>query len=160
MDEVGALTSETELIDQAHRLGISPFVGVFSKDDMPPSPRNGGYIINLQDETDSGGNVNPGTHWVGLWIQNKNAIYFDPFGLILPADIELFLDGKDIWFNDMQVQDMGTGFCGWYTLSFLKYMHQYKFLNPEERLDRFLLLWKHDTTKNLSRLKTLMSLKK
>ena len=37
--------------------------------------RGGAYIINLDEYSDIG------THWVDLYVQNNNVIYFDSFGV-------------------------------------------------------------------------------
>ena len=50
------------------------FNGVYSRDNLPKT-KNGGYIINLDE------NSYIGTHWVALYVQNNNVTYFDSFGV-------------------------------------------------------------------------------
>ena len=50
------------------------FNGVYSRDNLQKI-KNGGYIINLDENSDIG------THWVALYVQNNNVTYFDSFGV-------------------------------------------------------------------------------
>ena len=50
------------------------FNGVYSRDNLQKI-KNGGYIINLDENSDIG------THWVALYVQNNNVTYFDAFGV-------------------------------------------------------------------------------
>ena len=61
------------------------FNGVFSRDNLPNSIKNGAYVINLDEYHDIG------THWVALYVNNKIAIYFDSFGVEhIPKDYEIY----------------------------------------------------------------------
>ena len=51
------------------------FNGVFSRDNLPNSIKNGAYLINLDEYHDIG------THWVALYVNNKTVTYFDSFGV-------------------------------------------------------------------------------
>ena len=51
------------------------FNGVFSRDNLPNSIKNGAYVINLDGYHDIG------TNWVALYVNNKSIIYFDSFGV-------------------------------------------------------------------------------
>ena len=52
---------------------------IYSRDNLPERStaeiRGGAYIINLDEYSDIG------THWVDLYVQNNNVIYFDSFGV-------------------------------------------------------------------------------
>jgi hypothetical protein len=63
-------------------------VGIFSKDELPSRPKDGNYIINLED-SDAGN----GTHWTAFTIiGNKYACYFDSFGFMPPTpSIEILI---------------------------------------------------------------------
>ena len=51
------------------------FNGVYSRYNLPKI-RDGAYLKNLDEYS------NIGTHWVALYVQNKNSvIYFDSFGV-------------------------------------------------------------------------------
>ena len=62
------------------------FNGVFSRDDLPNSIKNGAYVINLDEYRDIG------THSVALYVNNKTIIYFDSFGVEhIPKEIIKFI---------------------------------------------------------------------
>ena len=57
--------------------------GVYSKNNLPKI-KDKTYIINL-DEYES-----RGTHWIALYVNAKNAIYFDSFGVKhIPKEIKI-----------------------------------------------------------------------
>ena len=67
------------------------FNGVFSRDNLPNSIKNGAYVINLDEYRDIG------THWVALYVNNKTIIYFDSFGVEhIPKEIIKFIGNKKI----------------------------------------------------------------
>ena len=51
------------------------FNGVFSRDNLPNTIKNGAYVINLGEYRDIG------THGVALYVNNKIVTYFDSFGV-------------------------------------------------------------------------------
>ena len=51
----------------------STFNRVFSKDNLPNLIKNVGYVINLNEYEDTG------IHWVALFCNKKQAIYFGSF---------------------------------------------------------------------------------
>ena len=57
--------------------------GVYSKNNLPKI-KDETYIINL-DEYES-----RGTHWIALYVNAENAIYFDSFGVKhIPKEIKI-----------------------------------------------------------------------
>ena len=64
----------------------SRFNGVFSRDNLPNTIKNGAYVINLDEYRDIG------THWVALYANNKTITYFDYFGVEhIPKEIMKFI---------------------------------------------------------------------
>ena len=64
------------------------FNGVYSKNNLPII-KNGTYVIIL-DEYKS-----IGTHWIALYVNGNNIIYFGSFGLEdIAKEIEKFIDNK------------------------------------------------------------------
>ena len=51
------------------------FNGVYSRDNLPKTIKDGSYVINLDEYPDVG------THWIALYVRNNEVIYFDSFGL-------------------------------------------------------------------------------
>ena len=63
--------------------------GVFSRDNLPNSIKNGAYVINVDEYRDIG------THWVALYVNNKTIIYFHSFGFEhIPKEIMKFIGNK------------------------------------------------------------------
>ena len=47
------------------------------------------------------------THWVALYVQNNNVIYFHSFGVeYIPKEIKAFLNNKDITTNILEYKHM------------------------------------------------------
>ena len=64
------------------------FNGVYSRDNLQKI-KDGAYIINLDEYSDIG------THWVALYVQNNDVIYFDSFGVEhIPKEIRTFVSNK------------------------------------------------------------------
>ena len=51
------------------------FKGVFSRNNLPKKIKDGTYIINLDEYADVG------THWIALFCNKNNIIYFNNFGV-------------------------------------------------------------------------------
>ena len=65
------------------------FNGVFSRDNLPNTTKNGASVINLNEYHDIR------THWVALYVSNKIAIYFDSFGVEhFPKEVIKFIVRK------------------------------------------------------------------
>lgn len=108
----------------------------------------------MQDDRDSKGNINFGSHWTSFYIENGKAVYCDSFGLYPPSNVQLFLrHQKPIIINKQQIQNIKSGHCGSYCLSFLHYMTHHKNMPLKTRLHNYLNLWSDDLTDNLNILK-------
>ena len=71
------------------------FNGVFSRDNLPNSIKNGAYVINLDEYHDIG------THWVN----DKIITYFDSFGVEhIPKETMKFITRKKIITNIYRIQ--------------------------------------------------------
>ena len=80
------LLSDQDLKVYAQQLKL-PLLAVLQKDMFRNIiPEVGAYIINLQSST-----VGNGTHWTGLFITEKYAIYYDPYGLPIPTPLIKFI---------------------------------------------------------------------
>ena len=66
------------------------FNGVYSRDNLPKTIKNGAYVINLDEYADLG------THWIALYVKNNEVIYFDSFGVEhVPKEIKKFIGHKN-----------------------------------------------------------------
>ena len=112
------LTSNIDLEYFAKLLHI-PLNAVLNKDLFRNiTPKEGGYIINLQDSK-----IGDGTHWVALYLNKKIAIYFNSFGISIPTVIlnfvKRFNKNIKIIYSIDQIQTMKSIFCGYYCIYFL-----------------------------------------
>ena len=74
------------------------FNGVYSKSNLAEIKYEA-YIINL-DEYES-----IGTHWIALYLNAGNVIYFDRFGVeYIPKEIRQFIGNKNIITNIYRIQ--------------------------------------------------------
>ena len=80
------------------------FNGVYSRDNLPERSsteivKNGAYVINLDEYADVG------THWIALYAENNEVIYFDSVGVEhVPKKIKRFIGHKDIKTNIFRIQ--------------------------------------------------------
>ena len=86
------------------------FNGVYSRDNLPKTIKNGAYVINLDEYPDVA------IHWIALYPKNNEVIYFDSFGVEhVPKEIKRFIGHKDIKTNIFRIQAhnsiMGDYFC-------------------------------------------------
>lgn len=145
-----ALTTNHFLEAQARRLSLK-LVGIYNKDTLPYVPIEGFYIVNLQDDFVDGIDMG-GTHWVGMYIENRQACYFDPFGFQPPIEVQYFLkDFVPYTYGDKQIQNINSGVCGYYVLYWMVFMQRHRqIVSLKKRMQTFLCLWSSDVKKNRS----------
>ena len=92
------------------------------KDGLLGRPRNGCYIINLND------NNSIGSHWTCFYIRDAYCAYFDSFGVICPYNVSEFLKQGHVRtvYNTSMIQQIDDDHCGYYTIAFLHYMSNHK----------------------------------
>ena len=82
------------------------FNGVFSRDNLPKTIKNGTYVINLDEYADVG------THWIALFVKKTEIIYFDSFGVEqVSEEIKEFVGIKKIKANIFRVQASNSIMC-------------------------------------------------
>ena len=63
----------------------------FHKNNLPKKVKNGAYVINLDEYEDVG------THWIALFCNRNETVYFDSFGVEhIPEEIKEFIGNKNI----------------------------------------------------------------
>jgi hypothetical protein len=81
--------------------------------------KNGAYILNLDKVNGSG------THWVLLYVNGDEAIYFDSYGESMPQIVISFV--KNIYYsisNTDQIQDMDDNIsCGYYCIALAYFLN-------------------------------------
>ena len=84
------------------------FNGVFSRNALPKKIKDGAYVINLDEYTDVG------THWIALFCNRCEIVYFDSFGVEhVPEEITEFTGNKNIVTSIFQLQANNSVMC-WY----------------------------------------------
>ena len=140
------MLSNIDLDKMATTEGIS-LVGIFSKDELPPRPRNGNYIINLQDADDGNG-----THWSVFKIfPNKKCCYFDSYGIFAPTDVNEFLSPfKPIATSNRAIQDIKSQKCGYFCLAFIEYFNNFDYKKNDvyDAFDDFLNSFSNNPKQN------------
>jgi len=145
-----------------------PIKGVYSKDELQNVKREiGSYYVNMENANEGGG-----SHWVLAKIYDDDsrndeddakethkvgALYFDPFGLDMPREVERFLSPfKPIPYNNRQIQSLQSTQCGWYCIA-CDYSLEYRQNDDTylEDYEKFLALWSNKPTDNLKLLKAL-----
>ena len=73
------------------------FNGVFSRNNLPKKIKDGAHVINLDEYADVG------THWIALFCNRNEIVYFDSFGVEHVAkEIKEFIGHKSIKVNIFQ----------------------------------------------------------
>ena len=72
----------------------------FSRNNLPKKIKDGAYVINLDEYADVG------THWIALFCNRNEIVYFDSFGVeYIPEEIKEFIGNKNIKANIFRVQE-------------------------------------------------------
>ena len=70
------------------------FIGVYSRDILPDKIKDGAYVVNLDEYSDTG------THWIAIYVNNKTITYFDSFGIEhIPKEVKKFIGNINIISN-------------------------------------------------------------
>ena len=102
---------------QAYYQGKSRFNGVYSRDNLPKTIKNGAHVINLDEYSDIG------THWIALYVNNRTVTYFDTFGVgHIPTEIIKFINNKNIIANIFRIQASDSVICGYFYIGFIDFM--------------------------------------
>ena len=93
------------------------FNGVFSRSNLPLKITDGAYLINLDEYVDVG------THWIALFCNRNEIVYFDSFGVEhVPEEIKEFVGNKNIIANIFRVQANDSVMCGYFCIGFIDFM--------------------------------------
>ena len=96
--------SNLEIIDDAKKVSLSEFRGVFLRDTLPKKAKlNECGILNLDSSSGDG------THWVKWFKKGKNKFYFDNYGVQPPSELIAYLKSP-IFYNSERVQQNGEVF--------------------------------------------------
>ena len=119
------------------------------KDEMKTlSPKNGGYIVNLQSSSQG-----DGSHWMALVLRDKKSFYLDPFGVLPPTEIIDFcrrIHKSHLAYSEFEIQNLKAETCGFYACGLLIYIHN----NPNKDLYLACKEFSYNTTINNTVLKS------
>ena len=92
---------------QKHYQNEPRFHGVYFRTNLSKTIKDGAYVINLDEYADVG------THWIALFCNRNEIVYFDSFGVEhVPEEIKEFVGNKNIIANIFQVQANNSVMCG------------------------------------------------
>ena len=93
------------------------FNGVYSRDNLPKTIKNGAYVTNLDE------NAGVGTHWIALYAKNNEVVYFNSFGVEnVPEKIKRFIGHKNTKTNIFRIQADNSIMCGYFCIGFIDFM--------------------------------------
>ena len=93
------------------------FNGVYSRNNLPNKIKDGAYVINLDEHADVG------THWIALFCNRNEIVYFDSFGVEhIPEEIKKFVGNKNITANIFRVQANDSVMYGYFYIEFVDFM--------------------------------------
>ena len=93
------------------------FNDVFSRNNLLKKIKVGAYVINLYEYADIG------THWIALFCNRNEIVYFDSFGVEhVPEEIKEFIGNKNIKANIFRVQANNSVMCGYFCIGFIDFM--------------------------------------
>ena len=79
--------------------------------------RDGAYVIYLDEHAGTG------THWIALFCNRNEIVYFDSFGVEhIPEEIKEFIGNRKIKANIFQVQANNSVMCGYFCIGFIDLM--------------------------------------
>ena len=92
------------------------FNGVYSRDNIPKTIKSGAFVINLDKYADVG------THWIALYLKNKEVIYFHSFGVEhVPKETKRFIGHETIKTNTFRIQADNSIICGYFCIGFINF---------------------------------------
>lgn len=113
--------------------------GIYLRDALPREKLSGFYIYNLDDSKPviapatklakkalTQSDMSYGTHWTCSIAYETHAVYFDPFGVSPPTEVNRFIKTKYKRYgtNKWTVQSLKSSNCGWFCLAFALFIKQ------------------------------------
>ena len=92
------------------------FNGVFSRNNLPKKIKDGAYVINFDEYADVG------THWIALFCNRNEIVYFDSFVVEhFPEEIKELIGNKNIKTNILRVQANNSVMCRYFCIGFIDF---------------------------------------
>ena len=87
--------------------------GAFSKNNLLKKMKDGAYETNLYEYADVG------THWIALFCNRNEIVYFDSFGVEhVSEEIKEFIANKNKKANIFRVKENDSIMCGYFCIRF------------------------------------------
>ena len=114
------------------------FNSVFSRNNLPKIIKDGAYVLNLDEYADIG------THWIALFCNRNEIVYFNSFGVEhIPEEIKELIGNKNIKAKIFRVQANDSVLCGHFCVGFINFM-----LASKKLTDYTSLFSPHELKKN------------
>ena len=114
------------------------FNGVFSRNNLPKKIKDRAYVISLDEYADAA------THWIALFCNKNDIVYFDSFGVEhIAEEVKEFIGNKNIKTKIFRVQANDSVMCGYFCIGLIDFM-----LAGEILTDYTNLFSPHDFKKN------------
>ena len=92
------------------------FNGVYSRDSLPNTIKDGAYVTNFDEDSDIG------THWIALYVYTKTVTYFDSFGVeLISKEIKKFINNVNIKANMFRKQANDSVMFGYFCIRFIDF---------------------------------------
>ena len=98
---------------QMHYQNEPKFDGIYSRDKLP-GIKDGAYVKNLNEYKSIG------THWIALYVNANNIIYFDSFERRVER-IPKFITNKNTITNICRIQVYDSIMCGYFCIGFIDF---------------------------------------
>ena len=93
------------------------FNAVYYRNNLPKKIKDGTYVTNLDEYVDVD------THWIALFCNRSEIVYFDSFGVEhVPEEIKEFIGNKNIITDIFRVQANNSVMCGNVCIAFIDFM--------------------------------------
>ena len=89
----------------------------FQENNLPRKIKDGAYVISLDEYADVG------THWIDLFCNRNEIVYFDRFGVEdVPEETKELIGNKNIKANIFRVQANNSVMCGYFCIGFIDFV--------------------------------------
>ena len=114
------------------------FNGVFLRNNLPLKIKDGAYVTYFDEYADVG------THWIALFCNRNEIVYFDSFGVKhVPEEIKEFVGNENIIANIFRVEANNSVMWNYFCIGFIDFM-----LAGKKLTDFMNIFSPHDFEKN------------
>ena len=114
------------------------FNGVFLRNNLPLKIKDGAYVTYFDEYADVG------THWIALFCNRNEIVYFDSFGVEhVPEEIKEFVGNENIIANIFRVEANNSVMWNYFCIGFIDFM-----LAGKKLTDFMNIFSPHDFEKN------------